>query len=294
MTDSVLTGTVNGDEAAPPPCATTPSQASSGNNGNVMGYFFQDNTSSPTPDLDHTATFTYDTLNRLTSSVATGNQTHNLDFSYDRWGNAKCDADGQTQGPCANWSFDTNKNQINDTNYTYDAAGNMLQDGTGTGTHTYQWDAEGRLVSIDGVAGQACQSTWAACFTYNALGQFVKRRDPTLSKNLYFYRYPSGDWAFMRTDTAVYEDYFLPVAGREFAVLGSYFVHLNKLGSATYLTNHTGAVTQKILYYPWGQQWVTAGTVTHVRFASMDQRQWGLDITPNRSYHPRLYRWLSG
>jgi len=67
-------------------------------------------------------------------------------------------------------------------------------------------------------------------------------------------------------------------------------MHLNKLGSATYLTNHTGAVTQKILYYPWGQQWVTAGTVQHVRFASMDQRQWGLDITPNRSYHPRLYR----
>jgi len=35
----------------------------------------------------------------------------------------------------------------------------------------------------------------------------------------------------------------------------------DKLGSATYLTNHTGAVTQKTLYYPWGQSWVSAGTV---------------------------------
>ena len=25
---------------------------------------------------------------------------------------------------------------------TYDAAGNLLQDGTGTGAHTYTWDAE--------------------------------------------------------------------------------------------------------------------------------------------------------
>ena len=32
----------------------------------------------------------------------------------------------------------------------YDAAGNLTQDGTGVGTHTFQWDGEGRLVSVDG------------------------------------------------------------------------------------------------------------------------------------------------
>ena len=28
--------------------------------------------------------------------------------------------------------------------YQHDTAGNLLQDGTGTGTHSFQWDAEGR------------------------------------------------------------------------------------------------------------------------------------------------------
>ncbi|GEM_PF-1543640 len=35
----------------------------------------------------------------------------------------------------------------------------MPQD-PGIGSHVYTWDAGGRLVSVDGVAGQACQSTW--------------------------------------------------------------------------------------------------------------------------------------
>ena len=44
----------------------------------------------------------------------------------------------------------------------------------GDGTHSYQWDAEERLVSVDGVAGQACQSTWTACHFYDTMGQRVR------------------------------------------------------------------------------------------------------------------------
>ena len=57
-------------------------------------------------------------------------------------------ADGQTQGPCANWSFDTTTNQINTAAVSHDAAGNLLTDGTGVGTYSYQWDAEGRLKQV--------------------------------------------------------------------------------------------------------------------------------------------------
>ncbi len=46
----------------------------------------------------------------------------------------------------------------------------------GDGTHTYQWDGENRLVSVDGVAGQSCQATWTACYYYNALGQRVEKQ----------------------------------------------------------------------------------------------------------------------
>ena len=60
----------------PSSCAT-PSQGTT-NNGNVMGYFDQDSVNA----FSHTATYTYDNVNRLTSGVATGSVAYNLTFSY--------------------------------------------------------------------------------------------------------------------------------------------------------------------------------------------------------------------
>ena len=110
---------------------------------NVMGYWYQDSISS----LGHTASYTYDPLNRLATAVATGSSTYNLTFSYDRYGNMACVTNGQTNGPCPNFTFNTN-NQITTSGYQYDAAGNLTM--TTNPTHTYQWGAENRLQSIDG------------------------------------------------------------------------------------------------------------------------------------------------
>ncbi|MBI4165163.1 MAG: hypothetical protein HY508_05445 [Acidobacteria bacterium] len=91
---------------------------------------------------------------------------HNLDYDIDRWGNARCVADGQTQGPCANWSFNTSTNRISTSGVTYDAAGNMITSDTGV---TFQYDAEGRMVStnsgsygteINNALGQRVDHTW--------------------------------------------------------------------------------------------------------------------------------------
>jgi RHS repeat-associated protein len=72
-------------------------------------------------------------------------------------------------------------------------------------------------------------------------------------------------------------------------------MHMDHLGSTTFLTDHTGATTQKTLYYPWGQLWNSGGTVKDERFASLQQRdaETGNDSTLFRMYQPRLYRWLS-
>ena len=50
-------------------CASTPPGGSGGNNGNVMGYYEQDNGN---PGMTHTATYLYDSLNRLTTAYTTG------------------------------------------------------------------------------------------------------------------------------------------------------------------------------------------------------------------------------
>jgi len=75
----------------------------------------------------------------------------------------------------------------------------------------------------------------------------------------------------------------------------NYFVHPNALGSNFFLTNYASSTTEKVLFYPWGQRWATAGTLTDERFASMQQRdaETGNDPTLFRMYESRLYRWLS-
>ena len=64
-------------------------------------------------------------------------------------------------------SFDSN-NRISGSEYTYDAAGNLTQDGPTQPYHTYQWDAEGRLKSVDNGS--------TVSYTYNALGQRVEQQ----------------------------------------------------------------------------------------------------------------------
>ena len=122
-----------------PSACGVPSQATSGNNGNVMGYYYQDN--SPY-HLGHTASFTYDSLSRLLTSVATGSVTHNLTFVYNqdssgRYGNMTCQTNANTVGPCTAVSFDPATNRINTPGYTYDAAGNLTEDSTSNPVRTY-------------------------------------------------------------------------------------------------------------------------------------------------------------
>jgi len=141
----------------PPGCPLNPS-GTSGNNGDVIGYTYTDSLNST---FSHSAFYVYDTMNRLACAQATGNHTYNLDYSYDRYGNMSCVTNGQTNGPGPNWTFDTSTNRISTSGFGYDAAGNLTADGT----HSYQWDGEGRLVTVDNGA--------TIVLVYNALGQQV-------------------------------------------------------------------------------------------------------------------------
>jgi len=75
----------------------------------------------------------------------------------------------------------------------------------------------------------------------------------------------------------------------------TYFIHRNHLGSTTFLTNHVGDSTHKLLFLPFGQRWVSGGSIRDERFASLEARdsETTLDSTLFRYYHSRLYRWLS-
>jgi hypothetical protein len=105
------------------------------------------------------ATFTYDLLRRLaTSNQASNGVSVQRRFSYDRWGNRTGVWDAlssgtqiqaitlEQSGGAPTNRITTVANQSPTANYSYDAVGNVINDGA----HSYIYDSENRLVSVDG------------------------------------------------------------------------------------------------------------------------------------------------
>lgn len=91
-------------------------------------------------------TYSYDQFNRLAGSNQ-NNGAAVYSYVYDRFGNR-----WQQNGPHAFTATFTGNNPSNPANnnridgYSYDAAGNLIA----AGTHTYTYDAENRLIKVDG------------------------------------------------------------------------------------------------------------------------------------------------
>jgi RHS repeat-associated protein len=138
--------------------AATAAQSGSGSTAGNSGQLMAINNSSTINGSIESAAYTYDNLKRL----ATSNQTSNGSsiqrrFAYDRWGNRTgmwdATAGGnQIQAIALQQSGGAPTNQIasitsiGTVSYSYDAAGNVTNDGV----HTYGYDSENRLVNVDG------------------------------------------------------------------------------------------------------------------------------------------------
>jgi RHS repeat-associated protein len=231
----------------------------------------------------------------VATAVSPGTVSYNQAFEYDRWGNADCNPASLA---CANRSFNTAKNQIADSGFLYDAAGNLLDDGTGMGTHTYQWDAEGRMRSVDGAAGSLCQAGSINCMTYNAFGQVVEEKGADFDW-VYLYGAGGEKIAWWNGTSNGWQRHLIYAAGREIRLYSTdlrYYYHRNHLGSGTMMTDQTGAPIGERLYYPWGDRWAEAGAWVTPSFASMTDPVVGTgDIYPTqfRHYFPTTFRWMT-
>lgn len=263
-----------------PTSCTTPSQSSTGDNGALFGYYYQDSINS---NLAHTAAFTYDPIGRLATAVATGASTYNLTFGYDRYGNMACQTNQNTNGPCPNWTFNGNTNQITTSGFTYDLAGNLTADGT----YTYQWNAEERLKSVD----NGNQSTTI----YDATGGRSERTLP--GSAIEYVHDRSGLPVGGATGSNVFNA-FVWAMGRmiaDYEIDGVHFDHVNEINSVTQATDWIGTTEQEQLLYPWGDSWQNVGFSVHQTFgglADFDSDN-GEYQSRYRAYPTRLGRWLS-
>ena len=107
----------------------------------------------------------YDDFNRVTGSSCTahcpnGTNTENFSYDYDRYGN-RWHQNAPNGGPAPQMSFSGSNNRMD--GYSYDAAGNLLSDGS----HNYTYDPENRIIRVDGGS--------TATYTYDGDGRRVTK-----------------------------------------------------------------------------------------------------------------------
>jgi RHS repeat-associated protein len=247
------------------------------NNGNVTSF-------NSTATQIFMRTYTYDSLNRLStmSSPADASGCYGLSWTYDRYGNRL--SQSATSGGCFSPSHGVfPNNRISDAGFSYDASGNMTHDAT----HSYTYDAEGRLTQVDGGA--------TATYVYDAEGQRIqKTTDGAIAVYL---RNPQGQLVAETDggDTLLRVGYAHAFGEllAEYENNSTYFIHKDHLGSTRVMTKIDGSVYDSMDYLPYGEQ-IAGGTGTTHKFTGKERDgESGLDYFGARYMGSSLGRFMS-
>jgi YD repeat-containing protein len=161
--------------------------------------------------------------------------------------------------------------------YTYDANGNMTQRVEGGLTYTQVFDAENRLISVT-VNSQTTQ------FVYDGDGNLIKKIKPDGSKTLYvggvYEVDKTSGGSVTRTVT------YYPAAGAMRIDSSLYYVLKDHLGSASVVTNASGATVGEQRYYPFGETRLTTGSIFTDKLFTGQREMAGLGIY---HYQARFY-----
>lgn len=241
-------------------------------NGNVMGWAAAGNQT-------FNRGFTYDALNRLGSmsdsdSVAS---CQGLTWGYDAWGNRT--AQTPTKGTCGSWSVSYSaQNQIS--GYTYDVAGNVLNDTV----HTYTYDAENRITQVDGGntatylydanslrVGKTVGSTTTS-FIYDLAGRIVAD-----------YQTPPGGWwaGYVYAGNRLLAEYTNST---------TYFMHTDHLGSTRLMTEVNQSIYDSMDFLPFGEQIAGGSSSSHKFTGYPRDSESNLDYATFRHYSSRQGR----
>jgi len=201
---------------------------------------------------------------------------------------------GKTLHESLNCAAANTQNQLN-TCYTYDAAGNLIQNGT----HNYTYDAENRLVAASGYSylydgdGQRIEkctagATPGTCAS-NSTGTFYWR---LTDGNTQAESDLGGNW------TAAYGVIRGQIATRVDLTSGENVVHYyyhDHLNSTNIVTDYLGNIQQESDYYPYGGEIViTGGDSNHYKFTSKERdAESNLDMFGARYYGSSLGRFMT-
>lgn len=247
---SIQASSANGNVLNLAPCFTafsissnTPcSSSATGNNSGVTGI-------ANSIDSNETQAFGYDNLNRISSGVTkstSGNDCWGQGFTIDPVANLT--GISITQCSAGSLSVSTDGyNHLVATGYTYDNAGDMTDDAA----NAYFYDAEHRLIQVNGTLGSCSSAT--ACYVYDGDGLRVKK-----STGLLYWRSTAGDALAESNLSGGIQVERVFFAGRQIAAISSgttvnYFFS-DALGTNHTVTNATGTPCYDASFTPYGQE----------------------------------------
>jgi len=228
------------------------------------------------------SSYSYDAFGKLSSTTST---PASFNYLYDRWGNRWNQTVTAGTGPNQTLSFNNNS-QVTTSGYTYDAAGNMTNDGV----NSYTYDAEGNVTQVSG--GQT------ATYTYDALNRRV--RIDSGGNSLEFVYDPQGRHTSEWNVTSSTEQEAWTYWGN--APLSYYYVsspttqfdHQDWLGTERARTGVTGGVVGTYASFPFGDGYSNTGNdLNSYHFATLDQDNSANDHAQFREYSNMAGRWFS-
>ena len=251
-------------------------------NANGSLYQLAINDTIPGTQDTQTCTYAHDDLARVASVNCLNGSTNkwNQTFNYDAFGNITKNTNGPGNSFQAGYSSSSNWiTSLPGITPTYDASGRMTYDGV----HTYGWDAESKMVSVD-----------STTVTYDALGRMVEKNvSGTYTRIVYGPQ--GGKFAVMHGQTLVQA--FIPLPTGAKAVYTSaglaFYRHHDHLGSSRLATTPSRTLYSSTAYAPFGEPYAQAGT-TDLSFTGQDQDTVaGMHDFLDRRFMPVQGRWLS-
>jgi RHS repeat-associated protein len=224
---------------------------------------------------NQTCSYGYDDLSRL-GSVTCGSAWAQT-FSYDPFGNISKSGSLAFQ---PTYQSTTNRIQaLPGFTPSYNANGALLSDGA----HTYTWDAQGNLSSLDSVG-----------LVYDALGRMVEQvRGATFTQIVYS---PTGDKLALMNGQAL-QKAFLSLPGGATAVYNSsglaYYRHPDWLGSGRLASTPSKSLYSDSSYAPFGEPYAQSGTADPSFTGKNQDTATGLYDFLYREYSPTQGRWIS-
>jgi RHS repeat-associated protein len=250
------------------------------NNGQVLSI----TDSTGTQEMGRSVTYTYDALHRLKTAVTAGSTSYpqwGLSWTYDRYGNRTLQTVTHGSGPSSGLTISPTTNRITDSGYSYDANGNMTNDGVNALTY----DAENRQIT----AGNAT-------YTYDGASLRVKKVSGGTTTVYVF----SGQKVIAEYENGA----AVGSPTREYVYLGSQRLAKIEGGATTYyhhdhlsarvMTNTSGSVIAQSGHFPFGENWYETGGTNKLRFTSYERdAESGNDFAIFRYHISRLGRFNS-